>query len=298
MKSKSFLLGILGSLFFSFTFILNRSMSLTGGNFIWSASLRYIFSLLPLFFYLKYRGRLTVIHKEISKNKMQWFLWSIVGFGLFYLPLTFASNYGTSWLVAASWQFTIVAGTLLTPLFGFKIPRKNLIYSIIILIGVFILQINNLSTFKIEDTFLCIIPIIIAAIAYPLGNRKMMAICPQNISTIERIYGMTICSLPFWIISSIIAYFWVGLPSISQSIQSLIVSIFSGIIATVLFFHATDIVRSNPKALAMTEATIAGEVVFTLIGGIIFLQDALPSTTAWIGLIIILIGLIASTTEK
>lgn len=289
---------MLGSLFFSFTFILNRSMSLTGGNFIWSASLRYFFTLIPLWAYLKYRGRLGVVHKEILANKFQWLLWSIVGFGLFYLPLTFASNYGTSWLVAASWQFTIVAGTLLTPLFGHRIPRKNLIYSLVILVGVFILQFNNIGSFKIQDTFLCLVPIIIAAISYPLGNRKMMAVCPQSISTTERIYGMTICSMPFWILGSIIATAWVGLPSATQTLQSLVVSIFSGIIATVLFFHATDLVRNNPKALSMTEATIAGEVIFTLIGGVIFLKDSLPTFTGWLGLVVIIFGLIASTLES
>ena len=33
-------LGILSSFFFAFTFILNRSMNLSGGYWIWSASLR------------------------------------------------------------------------------------------------------------------------------------------------------------------------------------------------------------------------------------------------------------------
>lgn len=37
--------GILGALFFAFTFIFNRSMNLSGGSWMWSASLRYLFSL-------------------------------------------------------------------------------------------------------------------------------------------------------------------------------------------------------------------------------------------------------------
>ena len=37
--------GILASFFFAFTFILNRSMNLGGGYWLWSACLRYLFML-------------------------------------------------------------------------------------------------------------------------------------------------------------------------------------------------------------------------------------------------------------
>ena len=42
---KALLLGIAGSFFFAFTFVLNRSMNLAGGHWLWSASLRYFFTL-------------------------------------------------------------------------------------------------------------------------------------------------------------------------------------------------------------------------------------------------------------
>ena len=41
---------------------------------------------------------------------------------------------------AAAWQLTIVAGILLTPLFGKKIPGKNLACSGVVLPGVFLLH--------------------------------------------------------------------------------------------------------------------------------------------------------------
>lgn len=292
MKEKSFILGIIASFFFSFTFILNRSMALTGGSFIWSASLRYIFSLPIFLVYLGYRKRLGRVHAAIRENPKGWFLWSIVGFVLFYLPLCFGSDYGTSWLVAASWQFTIVAGTLLTPLFGHKIPRRNLIIAIAILIGVIILQFDQPGDFKLEHTFLCIIPVCIGAIAYPLGNRKMMEICPKDLNTFERVYGMTLCSMPVWIAISLGALPVIGWPSVSQTIQALLVCIFSAMIATIVFFHATDLAKHDPKELAITESTIAGEVVFTLIGGILLLGDPMPGIIGWIGLVIIVGGMI------
>lgn len=42
---KALGLGILGSFFFAFTFILNRSMNLSGGFWMWSAVLRYVYTL-------------------------------------------------------------------------------------------------------------------------------------------------------------------------------------------------------------------------------------------------------------
>ena len=40
---KEIMIGILAAFFFGFTFILNHSMQLDGGSWLWSASLRYLF---------------------------------------------------------------------------------------------------------------------------------------------------------------------------------------------------------------------------------------------------------------
>lgn len=119
---KALLLGIAGSFFFAFTFVLNRSMNLAGGHWLWSASLRYFFTL-PILLLLC-RKSLAPVFASIKQAPVPWFLWSTVGFGLFYAPLTAASIFAESWFTASAWQFTIVAGILLTPLFGRKRPSK------------------------------------------------------------------------------------------------------------------------------------------------------------------------------
>ena len=99
-------------------FFFNRSMNLSGGSWMWSASLRYLFSL-PMLAVLAWRkGELVGVLSAIKKAPLTWLIWSTVGFGLFYGPLSLASIYGESWFVAATWQITILAGLLLTPLFG------------------------------------------------------------------------------------------------------------------------------------------------------------------------------------
>ena len=292
---KALFYGITSSLFFAFTFILNSSMNLSGGNWMWSSSLRYIFMLPMLYLIVSKQKGIKKVIDSIKSAPMQWLLWSIIGFGLFYAPLTFASTYGASWLVAGCWQITIIAGILLTPLFNGKLPIKNLLLSCIILAGVFIIQYEQATNTDISIVLLSIIPILIAAFAYPLGNRKMMIVCKDKLSTTERIFGMTLCSLPFWIIISICAYASSGFPSISQVSQSITVAIFSGVIATILFFKATEIVKNNSNELAVIEATQSGEVLFTIIGEVIILNGALPSLLGFLGLALIIIGMILNS---
>ncbi len=292
---KALLYGVLSSFFFAFTFILNRSMNLDGGYWLWSACLRYIFMLPVLFVLLLFtKGiKTTLIH--IKENLISWFLWSTIGFGIFYTFITLGSVYGNSYLVAATWQITIVAGILLTPLFNNKLPIKNLMFSILILVGVFILQLENVKGVDLGNTLWPFVIILIAAFAYPLGNRKMMVLCKDSLSTMERVFGMTLCSMPYWIILSIAAFLNAGLPSANQVTMSLLVAIFSGVIATILFFKATDMIKNNPKQLAIIEATQSGEVIFSLLGGIIISGDPVPSMVGFIGLGFILFGMVINS---
>ena len=292
---KGLLLGFLASFFFAFTFLLNRSMHLSGGSWIWSASLRYLFTF-PMFALLVWRtSGFSRVHAAIRQSPLAWLLWSTVGFGLFYAPISFAGDHGESWLIAASWQVTIVMGLLLSPLFQKKIAVKNLGAAAIILVGVFLLQLENIVSFRLTSVAQTLLPILIAAVAYPLGNRKMMALCPPEIGTIERIYGMTLCSLPFWLLLALFGLFTRGLPSASQTIQSLGVAVLSGVIATLLFFKATDLVKESQRQLAVVESTQSFEVLFTLIGGVLLLQDSLPDTFGWVGVGLIVLGMVLSS---
>jgi drug/metabolite transporter (DMT)-like permease len=287
--------GLLSAIFFAFTFVLNSSINLYGGSFIWSASLRYIFMLPILYIILIKNNKVKAVHLGIIKNIKPWILWSTIGFGFFYAPLTFASNYGQSWLVAGCWQITIVCGILLTPLFNKKIPVKNLLMSFIIIFGVFLIQYEQATSISLSGALLSIIPIIIAAFSYPLGNRKMMEICKDELDTFQRIYGMTLCSLPFWIILSIFGVIKDGLPGSNQIFQSFIVAIFSGVIATYLFFKATDMVKDNATELAIVESTQSGEVIFAILGEILILKGSVPNKMGLLGLFLIILGMILNS---
>lgn len=288
--------GILGALFFAFTFIFNRSMNLSGGSWMWSASLRYLFSLPMLAVLVWRKGELIGVLSGIKKAPLTWLIWSTVGFGLFYGPLSLASIYGESWFVAATWQVTILAGLLLTPLFGQRVPGKQLLMTLVILLGIILIQIPYFGSGLGSGVVRASLLILLAAFAYPLGNRKMMVHCKQDqLSTTQRVFGMTLMSMPFWLLLSVFAGVGAGLPSGGQILQSLIVAVFSGVVATLLFFEATNLVKHNHKQLAVVEATQAGEVLFTLLGGCLFLGDRLPSLLGYLRIAIVTIGIIGNS---
>lgn len=302
-KSFAISLGILSALFFAATFVLNRLMSVEGGHWIWSASLRFYWMVPLLMIWALFRKNLTPLLKEMRRKPWQWILWSSVGFGVFYAPLTFAAAYGPSWLVASTWQITIVAGMLIAPFINktnFKqtFSTRALLFSMIILLGILIMQISQAKHISTQEILLGTIPVLIAAFAYPLGNRKMMQVTDGKLNAVQRTLGMTIASLPFWIILSLYGLFNVESPTQPQVYQTLIVAICSGVIATVLFFMATDRVRKDEKALASVEATQSAEVLFALLGEIIILKISLPDIYAIIGIVLVILGMTLHSLQK
>lgn len=301
---KAITLGILASFFFAVTFVLNRAMDLSGGSWIWSAVLRYVFMVPPLLMIVIAKGNLRPLLSDMRKRPMLWLGWSTVGFGLFYAPLCFAAAYGPAWLVASMWQITIVAGSLLAPFFytvvstetGLKrvrssIPVKSLALSLIILVGIVLIQLQQVRVLTSKEVLFGILPVILASFAYPLGNRKMMAVCGQQFDTYQRVLGMTLSSLPFWLVLSILGIAKVGLPSTNQIIQTIIVAISSGVIATVLFFSATDMTNGNLHKLAAVEATQSGEIIFALIGELVILHGQYPTLWSFIGMLLVVLGM-------
>jgi drug/metabolite transporter (DMT)-like permease len=298
---RAIILGVLAAFFFAFTFVLNQAMEMNGGSWIWSASLRYFFMLPLLLVMVLFRKNLAFVWQELKANPIPWILWSSVGFGIFYAFICFAAAYGPGWLVAATWQLTIISGTLLAPFFyekvdgqkiRKKIPFNSLTFSLLIVFGVLLMQAEYAKEISIQSTLLCFIPIVIASFAYPMGNRKMMEIVDGRLDAYQRVLGMTIASLPFWIILSIYGIYTVGLPSREQVVQSSVVAVFSGVFATILFFAATDLVRNDMQKLGAVEATQSFEVLFALLGEMLFLSASLPSFLSLIGMCCIIIGMV------
>jgi len=281
--------GLLASLFFSLTFVLNRSMDLGGGFWMWSAVLRFAFMAPLLVMLVPFFGGWRPIVDEVKRAPLSWWLWSTVGFGLFYAPVCWAAAFGEGWLQAGLWQITIIAGTLLFPVRGF--PWKTFAFSALILTGVALLEAGHAFKADLGSAMAGGVLVLLGAFAYPLGNRKAMALSQGRLTTVQRVTVMTLFSLPFWGVLALVALSLGRAPSVPQAVQSLAVAVFAGVIATVLFFGATDKVRHDPARLGAVEATQAGEVVFSLVGEGLFLGTGWPDPWSWAGLVLIVAGM-------
>jgi len=166
------------------------------------------------------------------------------------------------------------------------------LFSVIIILGIIIMQFGQAKSLSAKDLLMCIVPVTIAAFAYPLGNRKMMVVTDGKLDVFQRMLGMVMCSIPFWLILTIYeALYNHTLPQTSQMHQTLIVAVFSGVLATALFFSATDKVRENQSGLAAVEATQATEVLFTVIGEVLVLGVTFPDIYGIIGIGLVMVGM-------
>ncbi len=88
-------LGILSGAFFSTTFILNETMSLKGGHWFWSASLRYLFMIVFLTIIILFSGgfrQLSGVAKLFFAHVKLWVIAGSIGFGAFYSLICFSPN--------------------------------------------------------------------------------------------------------------------------------------------------------------------------------------------------------------
>ena len=98
-------IGILAALFFSSTFVLNRAMSLAGGHWVWTASLRFGYMLLFLVLLIwitSGRQALLLVWRVFREHWLFWILAGSIGFGVFYALITFSAAYAPGWVVATS----------------------------------------------------------------------------------------------------------------------------------------------------------------------------------------------------
>ena len=299
------LLGLLSAAFFSATFILNRSMSLSGGHWVWSSSLRFFYMFFLLISLILVNRGVNYLRDVITifiRNTKFWLVAGSIGFGIFYSLLCYAADHAPGWVVAGTWQFTVIATPIVLLLFKEKVPRYGVFFSFLIFIGILLIQFYNKgSELSVRHIIYGVIPIVIAAFAYPVGNQLLNFAKHGNHSLISHIDSpilkdsptcvllMTMGSIPFWVLLLVIVA--PPPPLKNQLISTGIVAISSGIIAKSIFYKARNASKS-PYVISAVDATQSGEVIFSLAGEILLLNGALPNLTGGIGIIIILVGII------
>lgn len=301
---KLIALGILSGAFFSSTFILNEVMSVAGGHWLWSASLRYFFMVFLLILITLYNGGLQQLGSVVALFFTHWKFWVAaggIGFGGFYALICFSADFSPGWVIAATWQFTVVASLFVLMLFGWRFPKRIWLFSAIIFFGVVLVNLSRVDHFDLKPLLSGGLPVLVAAFCYPFGNQlvweakngknnKIPRIhSPLLTNVFNKVFLMTLGSLPLWGILLVIVS--PPPPSMGQVLNSALVAFFSGVCATSIFLFARNLATTSNE-LAGVDATQASEVVFALVGGMLLLGGGVPSPSAFVGLVMILLGLV------
>jgi drug/metabolite transporter (DMT)-like permease len=301
---KLIFLGILSGAFFSTTFILNEMMSTEGGHWVWSASLRYLFMVLFLTILILFNGgvkQLRGVLELFYSHLLFWIIAGGIGFGGFYALVCFSADFSPGWVIAATWQFTVVATLFILMLFGRSFSRRIWFFSLLIFVGVILVNLSHFEAFNLKVLLLGGLPVLVAAFCYPFGNqlvweakngnnKKLPSIkSPLLNNVFNKVMLMTLGSLPLWAVVVLITH--PPAPSLSQLLNTSLVALFSGVFATSIFLYARNL-ASTSNELAGVDATQSSEVIFALVGGIIFLGSETPNVESSIGLVLILVGLV------
>jgi drug/metabolite transporter (DMT)-like permease len=300
-------IGMLAAFFFSSTFVLNRAMSLEGGHWVWSASLRFGYMLVLLsacLFFTKGAKQLSEIKGVFLQHWLFWVLAGSIGFGVFYALICFSASYAAGWIVATTWQTTILATPVVLMVLGKLVPKKGVLLTGLIFAGIVLVNIEHAASATTKEVLFGVFPVLIAAFAYPIGNQMVWearqggnGIIPHISHPVmedgfARVLLLTLGSIPFWIVLVLVAS--PPPPSPGQFINTAMVALFSGVIATTLFLHARHLCV-HPHEIAAVDATQSLEVVFSLIGEIFLLQGVFPGSIGVTGIALTIIGLAAYT---
>jgi drug/metabolite transporter (DMT)-like permease len=290
-------LALLSALFFTSTYVLNRAAALDGGHRAWTASLRYVWTV-PLMLPLM-RGRWTPLWRAMRAHPGAWLLWSGIGFVLFYLTLSYAAASGPAWLVAGTFQLTVVAGMLCGPLLyrdaRRRIPPAALLCGLLAVAGVLAMQFAQAGGRLDRDDWIAMGCVAVSAFAYPLGNRGLLLHLERagiELDATQRVFGLSLASLPLWLPVIAYAQLDAGPPPLRQVALAAGVALGAGIVATVLFFRATGLVRRDPVALAAAEAMQAAEILFATVIGAAWLGESWPHGAAAFGAGVVVLAIV------
>ena len=292
-------IALLSALFFTATYVFNRAAAVEGGHWAWTASLRYLWTLPMLLLLMPWQGGVAPAWRAIRAAPLAWLLWSGIGFVAFYVLLSYAASSGPSWLIAGSFQVTVVAGMLCAPLLyrdaRARIPRAALGIGLLILAGVLLMQLGHAQGRLDARGWIALACVVASAFAYPLGNRGLLLHLERRgieLNATQRVFGLTLASQSAWLALAAWAWWQVGLPPASQVWLAAGVALSAGVIATILFFQATGMVRDNPTALGAAEAMQGAEVLFAVLLGVAFLGEPWPGLQSRLGALLVIAGIV------
>ena len=243
--------------------------------------------------------------KELLKlffyNWIFWIITGSVGFGGFYSFICYSADYSPGWVIAATWQFTVVASLFVLMIFGRRFPKRIWLFSLLVFSGVLLVNISSVDEFNFMVLLSGGLPVLAASFLYPFGNQLVWEAVNGNHKRIpsiktplldnifNKIFLMTLGSIPLW--AALVLIIRPQFPSLSQIYNASFVALFSGVLGTGFFLYARNS-ASDSNELAGVDASQSSEVIFALLGGLLFLGAAPPDAASVSGIVLIISGLL------
>lgn len=258
-----------------------------------------------------------------------WQFWCITGsIGLgTYGVLAFAAAYAQGWVIAATYLFTVVASLGVLRFFGQAFSKNVIVYAVIVFVGVVLANLgeglrhsNGQVTHWHTLLLFGALPAFIGSFCFPLGNQliwqasqpktqpfnptgikdKLLHTVPQVTSPLldnplHKVWLMSLGSLPMWLVLGLIVH--PPMPTVSQMTLSFLVALMAGVLGTTAFLHARSL-ASKPYQLAAVDATQGSEIVFALMGGMLLLHTPMPSMLSFLGIALVIIGLMMFAKQR
>ncbi|MFT6914841.1 MAG: drug/metabolite transporter (DMT)-like permease [Motiliproteus sp.] len=298
-------IGLFSAALFSLTFVVNYNISLGDGSWVWTAVLRYMFTiliLLALTCLIQGKRYLWELLRLFRKHMIFWVFAGTFSCGLFYTGIAFSSEYLRGWVVATTFQLTIVFSPFVLMFMGYKFPLRVLPFSFLVLIGATLVNwTGDASATSLDFLLLGLLPIVVSASAYPFGNQLANSAKNGGLTYVPVIRSpilnnafsvvLLLClgSIPFWLL--LLTIFQPGMPGEEQYLQTFIVALFAGVLATSIFIYARNL-TSDPVKVVAVDSTQAAEVIFALSFELMFLDPKLPTYAQMGGLSLVLFGLL------
>ena len=297
----------------------------------------FMWLLLSVFILLQNKlnpSKLLALCKLFASHWRFWCVTGGIGLGTYGL-LAFAADYAEGWVIAATYLFTVVASLVVLSFFGQSFQKKVIVYSVIVFIGVVLANVGEglrHSTSQGTDWHALLLfgalPAFIASFCFPLGNQliwqaaqpkghsthptdaiskaannetsKLLQKVPQVTSPLlsnplHKVWLMSLGSLPMWLVLGVMVQ--PPAPSVSQMTISFLVALMAGVLGTTTFLHARSLAK-QPQQLAAVDATQGSEIIFALLGGMLLLHTPMPSGLSFVGIALVIIGLVLFAKQR
>lgn len=318
--------GLIGSAFFSSSFVLYELMSVQGGHWFWSASLRclFMFLLLTVMIVIQQKFNLKKLKQLFQLFWQYWQFWCItggIGLGTYGL-LAFSADYVAGWVVASTYLFTVVASLFVLSFFGQSFNKKVIVFSVMVFVGVVLAnvgeglrqQTSTISSVSWQQMLIFgALPAFVGSFCFPIGNQliwqagqnknsqksttlkdRLLSSLPHINSSLlsnplHKVWLMSLGSLPMWLILTLFIH--PPTPSFAQIQISFLVALLAGVLGTSAFLYARSLAK-QPQEIAGVDATQGSEIIFALVGGMLLLNTSMPTPISIVGIILVIMGLV------